>query len=101
MRLGRPDRAAAALLALAVLLGAMPLTLGVTLERNHGPVFALNICHPPQGCDRSPVTVIAVMPQPPVMRAWLPQCAPAEASEQAPRLREADAPDPPPPKTRA
>jgi hypothetical protein len=97
LRLKRPDHTVAAVLALAVLLGGMPLTLGVVVQ-DHGPMFTLNICHPLQSFDRSPVPVLAVMPEHPAVREHLPERGHAAAPAQPLRLRAADAPDPPPPK---
>lgn len=100
MKLGRPDRAAAALLALMVLLGGTPLTLGVVVH-SEGPMFTLNICHPAQTFDHSPVPMLAVMPEHPAMREFLPERGRAGTPAQTLRVRAADAPDPPPPKARA
>ena len=52
----RPSRAAATVVALAVLLGGMPLTLGVVV-RSSEAMFTLDICHPVQSFSHSPVAV--------------------------------------------
>lgn len=99
MKLARPDRTAAVVLALAVLLGGMPLMLGVTVVRDGAPAFTINICHPLHSFDRSPAPMLAVMTVHPATNGWLPErgraCAPAPTL----RARTADAPDPPPPKS--
>ena len=57
----RPDRAAAAIVALAMLLGGMPLTLGVVVHSSE-TMFTLDICHPVQSFSHSPVAVVAIIP---------------------------------------
>jgi hypothetical protein len=99
LRLPCPDSTVAAALVLAVLLGGMPLTLGVAVQ-NHGPMFTLNICQPLHSFDRSPVTVLAVMPERPATLEYLCEGERCQAPVSALRLRDADAPDPPPPKAR-
>ena len=96
-KLRRGGRAAAAIVALAVLLGGMPLTLGIVL---HSPeaMFTLDICHPLQSFSHSPVPVVAIMPGFPAVAQFVPECGRIDTRSQAPRVRAADPPDPPPPK---
>jgi hypothetical protein len=96
----RPSSAAAAIVALALLLGGMPLTLGIVV---HSPeaMFTLDICHPVQSFSHSPVPVLAIMPGSPTVAQFLPQWGRCATPAQPPRPRAADAPDPPPPKARA
>jgi hypothetical protein len=96
----RPDGVTAAIVALAVLLGGMPLTLGIVV---HSPeaAFSLDICHPVQSFSHSPVAVAAVIPAPPAVAQFLPEGGTYSVPATALRVRAADAPDPPPPKARA
>jgi hypothetical protein len=86
--------------AFALLLGGMPLRLGIVV---HSPeaMFTLDICHPMQSFSHSPVPVLAIMSGSPTVAQFLPQWGRSAAPAQPLRLRAADAPDPPPPKTRA
>jgi hypothetical protein len=96
----RPGPAAVAIVAVALLLGGMPLTLGIVV---HSPeaMFTLDICHPVQSFSHSPVPVVAIMPGSPTVAQFLPQWGRSATPAQPLHLRAADAPDPPPPKTRA
>jgi hypothetical protein len=96
----RPGPAIAVVVALALLLGGMPLTLGIVV---HSPeaMLTLDICHPVQSFSHSPVPVLAIMPGSPTVAQFLPQSGRSATPAQPLRLRAADAPDPPPPKTRA
>jgi hypothetical protein len=96
----RPGRAAVAIVALAVLLGGTPLTLGVVVHSSE-PMFTLDICHPVQSFSHSPVSVLAIMPASPTVAQFLPQWGRSATPAHPLSLRAADAPDPPPPKTRA
>lgn len=100
VRSTRPRPAAAAIVALALLLGGMPLTLGIIV---HSPeaMFTLDICHPVQSFSHSPVPVLAIMPASPTVAQFLPQWGRSATPAHPLSLRAADAPDPPPPKTRA
>jgi hypothetical protein len=99
-RLRRPDRATAAIVALAILLGWMPLTLGIVVHTSDA-MFTLDICHPVQSFSHSPVAVVAIRPGSPALAQFLPECGRYPVRTAALRVRAADAPDPPPPKTRA
>ena len=57
----RPDRVTAAIVALAILLGGMPLTLGIAVHSSE-TMFTLDICHPVQSFSYSPVAVVAILP---------------------------------------
>ena len=97
----RPNRAAAAIVALAVLLGGMPLTLGVVVHSSE-VMFTLDICHPAQSFSHSPVAVMAIIPGSPSVAQFLPESGRYYSVTKATlSVRAADAPDPPPPKTRA
>jgi hypothetical protein len=98
--IGRPDRAIAAVVALALLLGGMPLTLGIVVHRSEA-MFSLDICHPLQSFSHAPVVVAAIIPGSPAVASALPQCAGYPVPETALRVSAAEAPDPPPPKARA
>jgi hypothetical protein len=99
-RLRCPDRAFAVIVALAVLLGGMPLTLGIVVHGSE-TTFTLDICHPVQSFSHSPVSVVAIIPGSPAVAQSLPECGHYPSAVQALRVRVADAPDPPPPKARA
>jgi hypothetical protein len=97
----RPGRAAAAIVALALLLGGMPLTLGVVVHSSEA-MFTLDICHPVQSFSHSPVAVVAIIPG----AVALAQCLAESRRYAVPRTttlsaRVPDAPDPPPPKALA
>jgi len=97
----RPGRAAAAIVALALLLGGMPLTLGMVVHSSEA-MFTLDICHPVQSFSHSPVAVVAIIPG----SVGLAQCLIESGRYAVPRTtalsaRVADAPDPPPPKALA
>ena len=96
----RPGRAAVAIVALAVLLGGTPLTLGVVVHSSE-PMFTLDICHPVQSFSHSQVAVVAIIPD----SMALAQCLAESERYAVPRAtlsaRAADAPDLPPPKARA
>jgi hypothetical protein len=96
----RPAPAAVAIVALAVLLGGMSLTLGVVVHSSEA-MFALDICHPVQSFSHSPVAVVAIIPG----AVALAQCLAESERYAVPRAtlsaRAADAPDLPPPKARA
>jgi len=96
----RPGPAAVAIVAVALLLGGMPLTLGIVV---HSPeaMFTLDICHPVQSFSYSPVAVVAILPGVAAVASFLPECGRSPIRTAALRVRAADAPDPPPPKTRA
>jgi hypothetical protein len=100
VRSRRPSSAAAAIVAFALLLGGMPLTLGIVVQSPEA-MFTLDICHPVQSFSHSPMPVLAIMPGSPTVAQFLPQWGRSAAPAQPLRLRAADAPDPPPPKTRA
>lgn len=96
----RPDRAAAALVALAILLGGMPLTPGIVVHSSE-TMFTLDICHPGQSFSHSPAAVAAIFPGSPAVTQFLPERGRDAVTTMALRVRAADAPDPPPAKTRA
>ena len=96
----RPHRAAAAIVALAVLLGGMPLTLGVVVHSSEA-MFTLDICHPVQSFSHSPVAVMAIIPGSPSVAQFLPESGRYSVPRTSLSARAADAPDPPPPKARA
>jgi hypothetical protein len=96
----RPHRAAAAIVALAVLLGGMPLTLGVVVHSSE-VMFTLDICHPAQSFSHSPVAVMAIIPGSPSVAQFLPESGRYSVPRTSLSARAADAPDPPPPKARA
>ncbi|MGH7914009.1 MAG: hypothetical protein ACREPW_05090 [Candidatus Binataceae bacterium] len=99
-RLTHPDRATAAIVVLMVLLGGMPLTLGIVVHSTEA-MLTLDICHPVQSFSHSPVPMMAIIPGSPVVAQFLPEWRRYPVLTAALRLRGADAPDPPPPKTRA
>jgi hypothetical protein len=98
--LGRPDRAFAVIVALAVLLGGMPLTLGIVVHSSEA-AFTLDICRPVQSFSHSPVSVMAIIPGSPAVAQSLAECGQYPSAVLALRVCAADAPDPPPPKARA
>ncbi|HVA39592.1 MAG TPA: hypothetical protein VNF49_02940 [Candidatus Binataceae bacterium] len=98
--LRRPDAAVAAILVLAVLLGGMPLTLGIVVHSSEA-MFTLDICHPVQSFSHSPVAVAAIIPDSPAVARLLPECGRYPVPRATLRVRAAAAPDPPPPETRA
>ena len=98
--LRRPDRVTAAIVAFAILLGGMPLTLGIAVHSSE-TMFTLDICHPVQSFSYSPVAVVAILPGVAAVASFLPECGRSPIRTAALRVRAADAPDPPPPKTRA
>jgi hypothetical protein len=100
MRSRRPGPVAAAIVALAMLLGGMPLTLGIVVHSSEA-MFTLDICHPAQSFSHSPVPVVAIMLGSPTAAQLLPELGRSSTPAQPLRLRAADAPDPPPPKARA
>ena len=97
----RPDRATAAIVALVLLLGGMPLTLGIVVQHSSEATFTLDICHPVQSFSHSPTLVMAIIPDSPAVAQFLPERGLYPVPATAMRVRAADAPDPPPPKTRA
>jgi hypothetical protein len=99
-RVGRPDRATAAIVALALLLGGMPLTLGMVVHSSEA-MITQDICHPLQSFSYSPVVMAAIIPGSPAVASVLPECADFPVPETALCASTADAPDPPPPKARA
>jgi hypothetical protein len=96
----RPGRAAAAILALAVLLGGMPLTLGVVVHSSEA-MFTPDICHPVQSFSHSPVAVLAIIPGSVALAQFLPESGRYSVPRATLSVRAADAPDSPPPKARA
>ncbi len=85
-------------LTLVLLVGSLPLMVGVTVQ-NSQPAFTLDICHPLQVLDQSPViTVMAAggsgltQPQLPASGRPIEFVLRAQPGWVAP-------PDPPPPKT--
>ena len=99
-RLRRPDRATAAMVALAILLGGMPLTLGIVVHSSQA-MFTLDICHPVQSFSHSPVAVVAIIPDSPAVAEFLPERGLYAVPPAPRRSRAADAPDPPPPRALA
>jgi hypothetical protein len=99
MGLRRPDRATVAMVALAVLLGGMPLTLGMAVHGSEA-MFTLDICHPLQSFSYSPVVVVAIIPGSPAIASALSEYGRFPVPASVLRVRAADAPDPPPPKAR-
>jgi hypothetical protein len=97
----RPGAATAAIVALAILFGGMPLTLGIVVVHSSEATFTLDICHPVQSFSPSPVTMAAIFPDSPAVAQLLPDRGRYAVSTMTLRARAADAPDPPPPKTRA
>lgn len=95
-----PGHAAAAIVALAVLLGGMPLTLGVAVHSSEA-MFTLDICHPVQSLSHSPVSVVAIIPGSAAVAQFLPECERYPVPRATLRVRAADAPDPPPPRALA
>jgi len=93
----RPDRATAALVALAILLGGMPLTLGIVVHSSEA-MFTPDICHPVQSLSHSPVAVAAIFPDSPAVAQSLPERGRHRVPTMALRARAADALYPPPPK---
>jgi len=96
----RPDRVTAVIVALALLLGGMQLTFGIAMHSSE-TMFTLDICHPVQSFGYSPVAVVAILPGLAAVASFLPECGRFPIRTASLRLRAADAPDPPPPKTRA
>lgn len=93
----RPDRTTAAIVALAMLLGGMPLTLGIVVHSSEA-MFTLDVCHPMQSFSHSPVVAMAIIPRSPAVARVLPDRGRYSVPASALRARVADAPDPPPPK---
>ena len=87
-------------MALAVLLGGMPLTLGVVVHSSEA-MFTLDICHPVQSFSHSPVAVVAIIPASPTGAQFLPESGRYSVPRATLSARASDAPDPPPPKARA
>ena len=84
-----------------MLLGGMPLTLGIVVHSSEA-MFTLDICHPVQSFSHSAVAVVAIIPGSPAVAQFLPECGRYLSVPRATlSVRAADAPDPPPPKTRA
>jgi len=77
----------------------MPITLGV-VARSRGTAFTLDICNPLQTFSHSPLAMAAIMPQAAATR-HLREWGRGDTLTHTLRPRLADAPDPPPPKTRA
>ena len=94
--LRRPGAIAASLVAIALLAGGMPLSVGVVM---HGPeaTFSLDICHPVQSLGHSPLPVSAIARAAEAEES-LPQSGQLKEAPAPIRTRAADAPDPPPPK---
>ena len=67
------DAALAAILALAVLLGGMPLTLGIVVHSTEA-MFTLDICHPLQSFSHSPMVVAGIIPDSSGIARFLPEC---------------------------
>lgn len=88
------------IVALAVLLGGMPLALGIVVHSSEA-MFTLDICHPVQSFNHSPVPVVAIIPGSPAVARFLPECGRYRVAAQELRESAADAPDPPPPKAHA
>jgi hypothetical protein len=88
------------MVALALLLGGMPLTLGLVVHSSEA-MFMLDICHTVQGFSHSPVSVVAIIPGSPAVAQFLPECGQYPPPAAEPRLRAAKVPDLPPPKARA
>lgn len=93
----RSGRATAAIVAFAVLLGGMPLTLGIVVHSSEA-MFTLDICHPVQDFSHAPVVTMAIIPHAPAVARVLPECEGYALPASVLRMRAADAPDPPPPK---
>jgi hypothetical protein len=85
---------------LAVMLGGMPLTLGIVLHRFEA-TLTLDVCHPAQSFSHSSTPMVAIIPAPPCAARLLPEYGHYPTAAQALHVRAADTPDPPPPKTRA
>jgi hypothetical protein len=85
--------------ALAILLGWMPLTFGIVVHSSEA-MFTLDICHPVQSFSHSPAAA-AIFPDSPAAARSLPERGRYLVPTMAPRVRATDAPDPPPPKARA
>ncbi len=96
----RPHRLTAAIAAVALLLGGMPLTLGIVIHSSEA-MFTLDVCHPVQSFGHSPVPFAAPVPAAPEMDAALPERECYAARPIVLRDRSAEAPDPPPPRTLA
>lgn len=65
-------------------------------------MFTLDICHPEQSFSNSAVAVVAIIPASPAVAQFLPESGRYYSVTRATlSVRAADAPDPPPPKTRA
>jgi len=99
-RLRCPGRASVVIVALALLLGGMPLTLGIAVHSSEA-MFTLDICHAVQSFSHSPVSVVAIIPGSPAVAQFLPEWGHYPPETQELRVRAAAAPDPPPPKARA
>ena len=96
----RPHGLTAAIAALALLLGGMPLTLGIIIH-NSEATFTLDVCHPAQSFSHSPVPLAVPVPAAPRMDASLPERGRYAGRRIVLRDRAAEAPDPPPPRTLA
>jgi len=93
----RPDGLTAAIVALAVLLGGMPLTLGIIIHGSEA-TFTLDVCHPLQKLSNSPAPVVAPIPIAPQVAKLMPKRGEAAADCIVLRDRAAEPPDPPPPR---
>ena len=99
-RLRFPERASAVIVVLALLLGGMPLTLGIVVHSSEA-MFTMDICHTVQSFSHSPASVVAIIPGSPAVAEFLPECGHCPSAAQELRVCAAAAPDPPPPKARA
>ena len=95
-RLNAPGRAFAVVVTLALLLGGMPLTLGIAVHSSEA-MFIPDICHTTQLFSLSPVSVVAIIPSSPAVTQFLPEARDYPPALQAQRVRAAATPGPPPP----
>jgi hypothetical protein len=85
--------------ALALLLGGMPPTLGIAVHSSEA-MFTPDICQATQLFSHSPVSVVGIIPSSPAVTQFLPEARDYPPALQAQRVRAAATPDPPPPEAR-
>lgn len=90
----------AVVVALAILVGSIPLSCGLILEPGRqGPVLTLNICHPMQSADRFVSAPYIPVPGPwHLLEPRPPGAIAARELHLQPASRPLETPDPPPPR---
>jgi hypothetical protein len=90
-------RQLAAAMALVMMVASIPAMGVIFVPDRSGPSISLDICHPLQSSDRSPIVQIA-RPAPPEIGATVLWHETRVQFVAVPKSRLAEAPDPPPPK---